>query len=48
MNAGNSSPRGEVTRLLEAARGGEREALDQLMPLVYDGAPRSGPSADGP
>jgi RNA polymerase sigma factor (TIGR02999 family) len=27
---------GEVTRLLQAARGGEREALDRLLPLVYE------------
>jgi RNA polymerase sigma factor (TIGR02999 family) len=27
---------GEVTRLLQAARCGEREALDRLLPLVYD------------
>lgn len=27
---------GEVTRLLESARAGERAAVDQLMPMVYD------------
>ena len=27
---------GEVTRLLHAAVGGDREALDRLVPLVYD------------
>ena len=27
---------GEVTRLLEAAVGGDQEALDRLVPLVYD------------
>lgn len=27
---------GEVTRLLQAARAGERAALDRLVPLVYD------------
>lgn len=27
---------GEVTRLLHQARGGNREALDELLPLVYD------------
>lgn len=27
---------GEVTRLLRAARAGERDALDRLVPLVYD------------
>lgn len=31
----NKGP-GEVTRLLLAARDGEREAFDQLFPLVYD------------
>ena len=28
--------RGQVTQLLEQARAGDRAALDQLMPLVYD------------
>src|SRR5262245_19385087 len=27
---------GEVTRLLHAARGGDREAMDRIVPLVYD------------
>ncbi len=27
---------GEVTRLLRAARGGDREALDRVIPLLYD------------
>src|ERR1700729_1863771 len=27
---------GEVTRLLHAARDGDREAMDRLVPLVYD------------
>ena len=36
MNVPEASPRGEVTRLLRAARGGERGALDRLFPLVYD------------
>lgn len=31
-----STGRDEVTELLLAARGGRREALDRLMPLVYD------------
>jgi RNA polymerase sigma factor (TIGR02999 family) len=31
----NSTAPGEVTRLLIAWRGGEREALDQLVPAVY-------------
>ncbi|MDP2479228.1 MAG: ECF-type sigma factor [Candidatus Palauibacterales bacterium] len=31
-----SSPRGEITELLEAWGGGERDALDRLMALVYD------------
>lgn len=30
-----SSPHHEVTRLLEAWSGGQREALDKLLPLVY-------------
>lgn len=28
--------RGEVTRLLHAARGGDAEAMDRIVPLVYD------------
>jgi RNA polymerase sigma factor (TIGR02999 family) len=31
-----SSPRGEITELLEAWGSGERDALDRLMALVYD------------
>ncbi|HKK08994.1 MAG TPA: ECF-type sigma factor [Gemmatimonadota bacterium] len=31
-----SRPRGEITELLEAWGSGERDALDRLMPLVYD------------
>ena len=27
---------GEVTRLLHAARGGDRDAIDRIVPLVYD------------
>jgi RNA polymerase sigma-70 factor, ECF subfamily len=27
---------GEVTRLLQAARGGDRDALNRLVPLIYD------------
>jgi RNA polymerase sigma factor (TIGR02999 family) len=30
------TPWGEVTRLLHAARGGDREAMDRIVPLVYD------------
>jgi len=30
------SGQGEVTRLLEAAVGGDQDALDRLVPLVYD------------
>src|SRR5437764_940731 len=29
-------PRGEVTRLLRAARSGDRNAIDQIVPLVYE------------
>ena len=36
MQAGQSGDLGEVTRLLAAARAGESEALDRLLPLVYD------------
>jgi RNA polymerase sigma factor (TIGR02999 family) len=28
--------RGEVTRILEAAQAGDRDALDRILPLVYD------------
>ena len=34
-SSGNTAP-GEVTRLLEAAEAGDREALDRLVPLVYE------------
>jgi RNA polymerase sigma factor (TIGR02999 family) len=27
---------GDVTRLLHAARGGDREAMDRIVPLIYD------------
>lgn len=36
MSPSDLIDQGEVTRLLQAARGGEREALDRLLPLVYD------------
>jgi RNA polymerase sigma-70 factor, ECF subfamily len=36
MNTSGESTIGEVTRLLDAARGGDRAALDRLIPLVYD------------
>lgn len=32
----NPSPAGEVTRLLQALHGGDRSALDRLLPHVYD------------
>lgn len=35
MEEGTTS-NGEVTRLLQAARRGEQDALDRLLPLVYD------------
>jgi RNA polymerase sigma factor (TIGR02999 family) len=35
LDAGNP-PWGEVTRLLHAARGGDREAIDRIVPLLYD------------
>lgn len=35
MNEGRSDA-GDVTRLLQQVRGGDREAFDQLLPLVYD------------
>ena len=31
-----SAAGGEITRLLHAARGGDREAVDRIMPLIYD------------
>ncbi len=34
--AGNGVSPGDVTRLLEAVRGGERNALDRLLPIVYE------------
>jgi RNA polymerase sigma factor (TIGR02999 family) len=36
MENPESTPTGEVTRLLEAAEAGDREALDRLVPLVYE------------
>ncbi len=36
MQLEEQNRRGEVTQLLHAVRRGEREALDQLLPLVYD------------
>ena len=33
---GDAVSPGDVTRLLEAVRGGERDALDRLLPIVYD------------
>jgi RNA polymerase sigma factor (TIGR02999 family) len=36
MQAKQARVPGDVTRLLAAARAGESEALDRLMPLVYD------------
>lgn len=36
MSAETESDAGEVTRLLSAARNGDREALDRILPLVYD------------
>jgi RNA polymerase sigma factor (TIGR02999 family) len=37
MTAPNPDQRpGEITRLLQDATGGQREALDRLLPLVYD------------
>ncbi len=32
----SSRPQGEITQLLEACSSGEPDALDRLMPLVYD------------
>jgi hypothetical protein len=29
----------DVTRLMTAAAGGDREAVDELLPVVYDQAP---------
>ncbi len=36
MEDPGSMPPGEVTRLLEAAEAGDSEALDRLVPLVYE------------
>ena len=36
MSTGDAAPRSEITRLLAAVRDGERQALDRLLPLVYD------------
>lgn len=36
MNAGDASRQGDVTQLLQAAREGERGALDRLIAVVYD------------
>jgi len=32
----NPADKGQITQLLHAWRGGDRDALDQLMPLIYD------------
>ena len=37
MPQGHHEDTGEITRLLSALGRGERDALDRLMPLVYDG-----------
>jgi RNA polymerase sigma factor (TIGR02999 family) len=37
LNEGPASPRaGDVTQVLQELRGGDREALDRLLPMVYD------------
>lgn len=36
MSTGDTPPRSEITRLLAAVRDGERQALDRLLPLVYE------------
>ena len=36
MDAGEAASRGEVTALLARLRAGESDALDRLLPLVYD------------
>jgi len=37
MHADGAPPRvGEVTRLLHAARGGDRDAMNRIVPLIYD------------
>ncbi len=36
MEAAGPLTRGEVTQLLDAARGGERDVLERVIPLLYD------------
>ena len=36
MGTSETTPPGEVTRLLEAAEAGDSDALDRLVPLVYE------------
>lgn len=36
MDSNDTSDRGEVTRLLQSARDGDREALDRIIAVVYD------------
>jgi len=36
MGVDDTTPTGQVTQLLQAVRGGDAEALDRLVPLVYD------------
>src|SRR3970040_357500 len=36
MDIPESTPPGEVTRLLEAVEAGDSDALDRLVPLVYE------------
>jgi RNA polymerase sigma factor (TIGR02999 family) len=36
MQVEAAPPPGEVTRLLNAARGGDHEAIDRIVPLIYD------------
>jgi RNA polymerase sigma factor (TIGR02999 family) len=36
MSPDDPQPQGEVTRLLHAAVSGDRDALDRLVPLIYD------------
>jgi RNA polymerase sigma factor (TIGR02999 family) len=36
MDRPESDPRGDVTRLLQAARAGDVDALDRLVPILYD------------
>jgi RNA polymerase sigma-70 factor, ECF subfamily len=35
-NAHSQQPRGEITRLLQAASNGNKEAFDSLVPIIYD------------